>query len=363
MIKRAMLTPWLKRFTSFHEGESLMHATTRRSSFLSGISIVSAGAIMLSVSPASADPARHAGVDAVASVVESATGVADVTKPGMGANSTAQAVTDGPEGTVTVTMPPRAGGLVEAKAASGDVLALGFQGASEDVAGATSSSGTVVYENAKGATDLAVQATSDGGVRALVTLKDSSAPTEHRFPLTLQSDVRLVEDESGGYHLVRSSVEGISPVIGTIDAPWAKDASGRSIPTSYRLEGNTLVQTVQTSQNTEFPVVADPKITFGAGVYFNAWGYEWQGYSIAAGSVAYFANVAGCAVLDKIPNVALKRAATAICSAVGYKTLKDWGAFLKNSVKDRSLGPTTCYQTKLMPRNNRLSKVSPGNCK
>ncbi|MFE3560693.1 hypothetical protein ACFXKW_38470, partial [Streptomyces sp. NPDC059193] len=111
------------------------------------------------------------------------------------------------------------------------------------------------------------------------------------------------------------------------------------------------------------PVVADPKITYGAGIYFNATGAEWTSYGIAAGSVGYFANVAGCAFTDKIPNVGLKRAATAICSAVGYKTLKDWGAFLENEINNSSCTSWACYQTKLAPRNGRLTEVSAGNCK
>ncbi|MER5962355.1 hypothetical protein [Streptomyces sp. NPDC002057] len=286
-----------------------------------------------------------------------------MTKPVAGASFTTKAVTADDEGPVTVTMPSSADGRIEARATSGDVVSLGLQGASAQAVGLTSESGTVVYKNATEATDLSVQATSDGGVRTLVTLKDSSASNEHRFPLGLQGDVRLVDDGTGGYLLARGALDGMGEVIGQIDAPWAKDAAGRSVPTSYRLEGNTLVQTVQTDEGTAFPVVADPKVTFGLGAYFSSWGYEWKSYAIAAGSVGYFANLAGCSVLDKIPHVGLKRAATAICSAIGYKTVKDWGAFIRDQVKDKTLEGGACYQTKIVPRSGKLTKVSSGNCK
>ncbi|WP_228977024.1 hypothetical protein [Streptomyces sp. DH12] len=330
---------------------------------LNGISALSAGVLIVTASPASADSVRSAGTGSSALVVEKATGVVDVTKPVVEGSFAAKAVTGAGEGSVTVIMPPTAEGRIEAKASSGDAVSLTLQGASESATAMTSESGTVVYKDVAHATDLAVQATSDGGVRTLVTLKDSTASQEQRFPLVLGDDVRLVDDGDGGYLLARQEVDGIGEVIATVDAPWAKDATGRPIDTSYRLEGNTLVQTVQTSEDTTFPVVADPKITFGVGAYFNAWGYEWKSYAIAAGSVGYFANLAGCSVLDKIPHIGLKRAATAICSAVGYKTVKDWGAFLRSQIKDKSLHAGTCYQTKILPRNSKLTKVSSGNCK
>ncbi len=298
-----------------------------------------------------------------AAVVERATGTVDVAKPAPSANAAGKAETSTDEGKITVTMPSEADGLIEAKSDTGSSVKLGFEGAAKGISPVTSPTGTVVYENVAAATDLAVQATSDGGVRTLVTLKDSSASTEQRFPLELQAGVRLVDDGTGGYLLTREVADGAGTTVGTLEAPWAKDAAGQSVPTAYRLEGNTLVQTVHTSKDTAFPVVADPKITYGSGVYFNALGYEWTSYGLAAGSVGYFANIASCSVLDKIPNVVLKRVVTGICSAVGYKTVKEWGAFLRDTINNSSLESGACYQTKLAPRNGNLSKVSMGNCK
>ncbi|MEU4917951.1 hypothetical protein AB0G29_01075 [Streptomyces parvus] len=121
-------------------------------------------------------------------------------------------------------------------------------------------------------------------------------------------DSALTEGGSGGYLITRGA-GGHKLVVGTIDAPWATDAAGRPVPTDYRLEGVMLVQTVTPSSATTFPVVADPKLTYGVGIYFNATGAEWKSYAIAAGSVGYFADVVGCGFTEKIPHAALKRAA------------------------------------------------------
>ena len=43
-----------------------------------------------------------------------------------------------------------------------------------------------------------------------------------------------------------------------IVAPWAKDANGNDLPTSYRVEGTSVVQVVDFDATTAFPVVADP---------------------------------------------------------------------------------------------------------
>ncbi|WP_282847829.1 DUF4258 domain-containing protein [Microbacterium oxydans] len=44
---------------------------------------------------------------------------------------------------------------------------------------------------------------------------------------------------------------------GCTDVPWAKDASGASVPTFYGITGSTLTQVVQ-HQGAAYPVVADP---------------------------------------------------------------------------------------------------------
>ncbi len=257
-----------------------------------------------------------------ADVVEGATGTTDLVRPVPVAARADGAAFSTAVDDVTVNVPASADGEVEAVGANGEAVRIGLAGA-RPVPGVRSDAGTVAYADVK-----------------------HSA---------------LAEDGSVGYLITRGAGDH-KLVVGTIDAPWATDVAGRPVPTDYRLEGVTLVQTVTPSSETTFPVVADPKLTYGVGIYFNATGAEWKSYAIAAGGVGYFANMVGCGFTDKIPHAALKRAAQLICSVIGYKTLKDYGAFLKKVVKDKKLSPGSHYQTRLTLKNGELTKVSAEIC-
>lgn len=61
--------------------------------------------------------------------------------------------------------------------------------------------------------------------------------------------------------------------VAVLDAPWAKDSTGASLPTKYRVDGRHLVQSVNTA-GAVFPIAADPKVTYSwyytkKTVYFN----------------------------------------------------------------------------------------------
>lgn len=58
-------------------------------------------------------------------------------------------------------------------------------------------------------------------------------------------------------------VDGDEYIIVTVlSAPWAKDAEGNDLATSYSIEGDAVVQTVDAAE-AAFPVVADPTWTVG----------------------------------------------------------------------------------------------------
>ncbi|NVK80017.1 hypothetical protein [Streptomyces morookaense] len=151
---------------------------------------------------------------------------------------------------------------VKATAADGSSLGLRLAGA-KGVTGVKAGAGTVVYSDVVKSTDLAVQPTIDGGARTLVTLKDASASQDQRFSLNLPQGTRLIPDGDGGFGIVKPAGENTAMVVGSITAPWAKDANGKPVATSYKLDGDQLVQHVETNKDTAFPVVADPKITWG----------------------------------------------------------------------------------------------------
>ncbi|WP_157868466.1 hypothetical protein [Streptomyces caatingaensis] len=228
---------------------------------MSAASLVAALALVGSASPAFADGAPNDTARAV-SVVEKASGTNDVASSTASAGAAAQATTSTEAGRITVTAPASSAGQVKAAAADGTSLGLQLENA-KSVAGVKAGAGTVVYSGVARSTDLAVQPTVDGGARTLVTLKDSAASTDQRFALNLPEGALVLPDADGGYHVSRTTAGGKSVMVGAIEAPWAKDANGKPVATSYKLEGNTLTQHIETNKDTAFPVVADPKITWG----------------------------------------------------------------------------------------------------
>lgn len=95
-----------------------------------------------------------------------------------------------------------------------------------------------------------------------VTIPGHSASREHRFAILLPTGGRLRALEPRGARGETTSevmVETASGIaIGAYDAAWAQDAQGKSLPTSYRIDGNVLVQTVQFDARTHFPIQMDP---------------------------------------------------------------------------------------------------------
>ncbi|MFG1959700.1 hypothetical protein [Nonomuraea sp. NPDC049028] len=91
--------------------------------------------------------------------------------------------------------------------------------------------------------------------RAMTIIKDSSAPTEYRFPISAPEGSELEVEEDDGTVLIYNN----DIYLAEIDLPWAKDANGNAVPTSYRVEGMTLIQTVNHA-GAAYPVVADPAL-------------------------------------------------------------------------------------------------------
>lgn len=95
----------------------------------------------------------------------------------------------------------------------------------------------------------------DGSVAIHSVLHDSSSPTTFDYEFKLSEGAVLELDEhSGG--AIGFNADG-SPAV-FVAPPWARDANGESVTTSYTVQGHTLTQHVEVDADTEFPVVADP---------------------------------------------------------------------------------------------------------
>jgi hypothetical protein len=118
--------------------------------------------------------------------------------------------------------------------------------------------GTTVFDQSLGKTvDTAVQRT-ETGVRMLAVIGSADAPSVYRYPLRLPRGATLDRQRSGAV-LIRGAK---GRIIGAVRVPWARDATGQSVPTRLDVRGTTLVQHVD-HRGAAYPVVADPSIDFG----------------------------------------------------------------------------------------------------
>lgn len=164
-------------------------------------------------------------------------------------------------GSTTASVGSKSPDLVNISAGQGQVH---FGLRLPDIGGVQSvevSDGTVIRHGASAST--AVQLLGDGQVRALVTLASSKAPTAYRFGLALPAGFAVQQSGHGGGLAITTS--NGSTVVGTIDAPWAKDATGRQLATSFSVEGNYVTQHVDTT-GAAYPIVADPDVHTNCGV-------------------------------------------------------------------------------------------------
>lgn len=143
------------------------------------------------------------------------------------------------------------------------------------------------------------QRLDESGTRfTAILLDDQSTPswTFANAELNVLDDGRVtVVNEDGSF-------------LAGVEAPWAVDANGKSIPTTFRVDGDRLIQDVDTSADIAFPVVADPTVRIYPGYYqigFNK-----------SESIAVTGTVATCAAaLSKSPHPAGKAFSIA-CTAL-----------------------------------------------
>ncbi len=192
------------------------------------------------------EPAGAATAEQTASAIRHASGVGpERVIPGSGSSYNAKV------GGQTVAV-DGAAGRIRVGTAAGESTVLGLP----DVAGGQpvrAHDGTVVRTGRDAST--AVRVLTDGTVQAFVTLADARAATTYPFTFDLPAGRSIRPDRAtGGLYITNQ--DG-SAVTGYVDTPWAKDAAGRPLTTSYTVQGSTVIQHIDTT-NARYPVVADP---------------------------------------------------------------------------------------------------------
>ena len=113
-------------------------------------------------------------------------------------------------------------------------------------------------------------ATQADVARFLSVSVSSAAPTVIKYRVVTDPSGTLALQPDGSVHVMNR--DGL--ITSVIEAPWAIDAAGRSVTTSYTIAGSTLVQTIEhRAPGVTYPVTADPSVvscsTFVACIKFN----------------------------------------------------------------------------------------------
>ena len=180
------------------------------------------------------------------------------------------------------------GGVANSYTASGNRVSSGrVTMVLPDASGKVSTvSGTRTYRDAK--VNYAVRGTKDG-IQALSVVSAADGPKEFRY--NFPGEYLTFEQ---GLVVVRAGSATAEP-LAVIDPAWAKDANGKSVETWYSIVDNTtLVQRINPTPSTTYPVVADPKVVgnwFVGTVYFSR--RETNELTAGAGACVVLAALAG----------------------------------------------------------------------
>lgn len=286
------------------------------------IAAATSGALILGAAPAALADGPSA-AEKTAAAVEKATGTTDIAPSSSSAGGTVTAKTDNEDGqSATVTLPATADGTVNTTTSDGLSASFGLSNTS-NTQGVKTTNGTVVYPDAAKNTDLALQPTTDGGARALLTINKADAAQEYRFDLHLPDGAVTKQLDDGNVLILASGGGEDAEIIGAFDAPWAEDANGKAVETTYRVEGGALVQSVAFDRESAFPIVADPQMTLGKRVYLH-FGIKEVKAIAKIGTPAKYLSAAVC---KKVPStVAIFLKPRAVCA---YLVTKRVGATVK----------------------------------
>lgn len=146
--------------------------------------------------------------------------------------------------------------------------------------------GLVAFDGKNDSTN-AVQATKNGGTRMLTIIKSRNAATQYTYGISVPEGGKLSLVSNGGAQVTGANGE----VVASIAPPWAKDANGKSVKTSYSVQGSKLTQFVDHRVNgITYPVTADPWFSWawnGVSVYFSR--DETRAISMGIGAAAAYA--------------------------------------------------------------------------
>lgn len=153
----------------------------------------------------------------------------------------------------TVTMPRQASGdiTVDDKDSDSSDIRIALSGSSATAA-ESSPVGGIIYKDGDHSTTVLPK--SDGSVQIATVIDSASSPSDYTYTFNGAEGSSFKMEDDGSVSLIGADGKWL----GGIAAPWAKDANGKNVPTSYSIDGNKLTQHVSFDSTTAFPIVADP---------------------------------------------------------------------------------------------------------
>ncbi|GBE25019.1 hypothetical protein BMS3Bbin02_01301 [bacterium BMS3Bbin02] len=114
----------------------------------------------------------------------------------------------------------------------------------------------------------------ESGFRILSVLENEKSSEQFSYEV-YRGDQQLsfLTTEAGEIHVGTGDSREYSS-FGAVEAPWAFDANGSAVKTTYEIsaDGKTLTQYVSPDADATYPIVADPAWTFWAGQIDCSWG-------------------------------------------------------------------------------------------
>lgn len=231
---------------------------------LAKIRVASVAALAVATIVIGSMPAFGAGValddvDEANSVADAISEAADFEEPTLEPVETSEAIEAEAVGIdALVSLPVEAGTIYLGESDAADSVAVIMPPEADVESAVIADDGTVVYAatdtSGDSGVDIGVTIIEDGSIRIHTVISSPDAPHEFTYELEVPEGTTLSIEDDG-------SVSGLDPegrfVVGAA-TPWATDANGVDVETSYRLEGNAIIQTVETSDENAYPVVADP---------------------------------------------------------------------------------------------------------
>jgi hypothetical protein len=198
--------------------------------------------------PAHADPDADDALRAVAAATPETVAAAAAVATDATGESAIEATLAGVDLSVPVDA---ADGISIGTSADAIHVALPFTARADDAV--VEKPGIVSFDNNNGSMTVPIVQT-DGSIQINTVIADEDAPRRYDYRLTAEAEQTLRLADDGSAYLADAAAK---PIL-YIAVPWAKDAAGVPVPTHYEIAGTTLTQVVDFTEDTAFPVVADP---------------------------------------------------------------------------------------------------------